>query len=196
MEENMQVQVTGKNLSIGDALRVHVESRLAENVAKYFDSAVHAHVTIAKERSDFHSECTLHLPTGIVLQASGHNADAHQSFDAAAGHLERQLRRYKNRLKDHQRNRREPVPTSDGMSYVIEAETTEELQPEGAPVIIAETRLAVPELTVAEAAMQLDISTTPFLVFRNAGHGKVNFVFRRPDGNIGWIDPEAAAPKA
>jgi ribosomal subunit interface protein len=188
----MQVQVTGKNLSVGDALKLHVENRLSGDVARYFDGAVRAHVTVEKQRSQFHAECTLHLPTGIILQASGMNADAHMSFDAAAAHLERQLKRYKNRLKDHQRNRREPVATMDAASYVLEADTGPEADLGDNPAIIAETKLAVPELTVAEAAMQLDISTTPFLMFRNAGHGGVNLVFRRGDGHIGWIDPGAA----
>ncbi|MDP4823720.1 MAG: ribosome-associated translation inhibitor RaiA, partial [Aestuariivirgaceae bacterium] len=107
----MQVQVTGKNLSVGDALKTHVENRLAGDVARYFDGAVRAHVTVEKQRSQFLAECTLHLPTGIVLQASGANTDAHLSFAAAAGHLERQHQRSKNRLKAHQRNRRDPVRT-------------------------------------------------------------------------------------
>lgn len=193
----MQVQVTGKNLSVGDALKAHVENRLAGDVARYFDGAVRAHVTVEKQRSQFLAECTLHLPTGIILQASGANADAHMSFDAAAGHLERQLKRYKNRLKDHQRNRREPVRTMDAASYVLEADGGPEASLGDNPAIIAETKLAVPELTVAEAAMQLDISTTPFLLFRNAGHGGVNLVFRREDGHIGWIDlADAQARKA
>lgn len=192
----MQVQVTGKNLSVGEALKQHVEARLAGDVARYFDGAVRAHVTVAKERGQFCCECTLHLPTGIVLQASGAHADAHQSFDAAAGHLERQLKRYKSRLREHQRTRREPVPVTDAMDYVLEADSGADSAPGEAPAIIAETRLAVPELTVAEAAMQLDISTAPFLVFRNAGHGRVNLVYRREDSHIGWIDPDGAAPKA
>lgn len=189
----MQVQVTGKNLSVGDALRFHVENRLSGDLSRFFDgSAVHAHVLVEKQRNQFHAECKLHLPTGIILTAHGENPDAHASFDAAAGHLERQLKRYKNRLKDHQRNRREPVRVAEVASYVLEPDSGADSAPATAPAIIAESRLAVPELTVAEAAMQLDISTTPFLLFRNAGNGAVNVVYRRTDGHIGWIDAAVA----
>ncbi len=97
----MQIQTTGKNLSVGDALRHHIESRIGQDVARYFDGLVRAHVTVEKQRSQFRSECTLHLATGIVLQAHGENADARAAFDAAANHLEKRLRRYKKRLRDH-----------------------------------------------------------------------------------------------
>ena len=105
----MQIKVTGKNLDIGDALREHIQSRLSLIQQKYFDGTVHAHVTVEKQRSSFHTDCALHLATGLVLQAEGSGAEAHPSFDQAASHLEKQLRRYKHRLKDHHRNRREPV---------------------------------------------------------------------------------------
>jgi ribosomal subunit interface protein len=186
----MQIKVTGKNLSVGDALREHIESRLQQIQQKFFEGTVHAHVMVEKQRAGFHTDCALHLSTGLVLQAEGAGSEAHPSFDQAASHLEKQLRRYKQRLRDHHRRRREPVRQLAAQSYVIPAATDagEELT-ESHPVIVAETGVQLPELSVGEAVMQLDISTRPFLLFRNAGHGGLNLVYRRPDGNIGWVDP-------
>ena len=190
----MQIKVTGKNLDVGDALREHIESRLQQIQQKYFEGSVHAHVTVEKQRVGFHTDCALHLATGLVLQAEGSGGEAHPSFDQAASHLEKQLRRYKQRLRDHHRSRREPVRQVPAQSYVIPAATDagEEVA-EAHPVIVAETGVQLPELSVGEAVMQLDISTRPFLLFRNGGHGGLNLVYRRPDGNIGWVDPSPQA---
>lgn len=190
----MQIKVTGKNLDVGDALREHIETRLNLIQQKYFDGTMHAHVTVEKQRVGFATDCALHLATGLVLQAEGSAAEAHPSFDQAASHLEKQLRRYKQRLKDHHRTRREPVRQFEAQSYVISSADGEGEEVEGQnPVVVAETGLKLPELSVGEAVMQLDISTQPFLLFRNGGHGGLNLVYRRPDGNIGWVDPKPAA---
>ena len=190
----MQIKITGKNLDIGDALRDYVGDRLRTLQQKYFEGSVHAHVTFEKQRSGFHADCTLHLATGLVLQAHGGAAEAHPSFDAAAQHLERQLKRYKQRLKDHHRTRREPVRNSEAASYVISAAAEHEPEPvDLSPVVVAESVTSVPELTVGEAVMQLDISSIPFVLFRNSGHGALNVVYRRRDGNIGWLDPRPLA---
>ncbi len=190
----MQIKVTGKNIDIGTALRQHVEDRLLQLQQKYFEGSVHSQVTVEKQRSNFHTDCTLHLATGLVLQAHGTAAEAHPSFDEAASHLERQLKRYKTRLKDHHKQRREPVRQLDAKSYVISPADDEIAENDGHhPVVVAETGIKLPELTVGEAVMQLDISTTSFLLFRNGGHGGLNLVYRRPDGNIGWVDPKPNA---
>ena len=190
----MQIKITGKNLDIGDALRDHVGERLLQLQQKYFEGTVHGHVTVEKQRTGFHTDCTLHLATGLVLQAHGAAADAHPSFDSAAQHLEKQLKRYKQRIKDHHKTRREPVHQLEAASYVISA--SEDHEPEPAdlnPVVIAESATNVPELTVGEAVMQLEISSVPFVMFRNSGHGALNVVYRRHDGNIGWVDPRPAS---
>lgn len=190
----MQIKITGKNLDVGDALRAHVEERLSQLRQKYFESTVYGHVTIAKLRSNFQTDCTLHLATGLLLQAHGEAADAHLSFDAAAQHLEKQLKRYKQRLKDHHKTRRQPVRQEQAMSYVISAAPEQEAEPADLnPVVIAESATSVPELSVGEAVMQLDISTVSFVMFRNGAHGALNVVYRRPDGNIGWVDARPAA---
>jgi ribosomal subunit interface protein len=187
----MLVKITGKNLDIGAALRTHVETRLKQISEKYFDGTVSSHVTIEKQKSQFATDCTLHLATGLVLQSHGLAGDAPMGFDLAAEHLEKQLRRYKRRLKDHHKSRQEPVKMTSATSYVIAADGlgTGEEPGDLNPVIIAETSASVPELSVGEAVMQLDISSNPFLLFRNSRDGGLNVIYRRPDGNIGWIDP-------
>jgi ribosomal subunit interface protein len=194
----MQVLISGKNIDVGDALRAQIERRLAHEVTKYFEGAVRGHVTLAKERGAFRAECTLHLATGITLQAQGHAGDAYASFDLAADHLENRLRRYKRRLKNHHRTRaREPVESTEVPTFVIAAAHEGGEEPHDlSPAIIAENSSPLQKLTVGEAVMQLEISDRPFVFFRNAGHGGLNVVYRRDDGNIGWVDPGAAgAPR-
>lgn len=190
----MQIKITGKNLDVGEALRLHIEERLRQLKQKYFEGTVHGHVTVEKVKTGFQADCTLHLATGLVLQAHGAAADAHPSFDQAAQHLEKQLKRYTKRIKDHHKARLGPVRQSEAASYVISAAPEEEPEPDNlSPVVIAESAMQVPELTVGEAVMQLDISSIPFVLFRNSGHGQLNVVYRRHDGNIGWVDPRPPA---
>ncbi len=190
----MQIKVTGKNLDIGETLRAHVSERLQQFRQKYFDGTVHAHVTVEKQRSSFQTDCSLHLATGLILQAHGTAHDAFPSFDAAALHLEKQLKRYKQRLKEHHKERREPVRRSEAADYVIQASPEENDEPKGLnPVVIAESVTSVPELSVGEAVMQLEISNVPFVLFRNSKGGQTSVVYRRSDGNIGWVEPRSAA---
>jgi ribosomal subunit interface protein len=190
----MQIKITGKHLDIGDALRHHIDERLQSFKTKYFEGTVHGTVTVEKQRGQFHTECSLHLATGLLLHAEGKAAEAFQSFDAASHHLEKQLKRYKHRLKDHHKQRREPVRHSEAQSYVIQAEDHDSEEPQGLnPVVINEQATSVPELSVGEAVMQLDISTLPFILFRNSKGGQINVVYRRSDGNIGWVDPRPVA---
>lgn len=186
----MQIKITGKNLDVGDALRDRIDERLRLLQQKYFEGTVHGHVTVEKQRAGFHTDCTMHLATGLKLQAHGAGGEAPASFEAAALHLERQLKRYKQRIKDHHKSRREPVRQIEAAAYVISAAPEEEAPAADLnPVVIAEAATQVPELTVGEAVMQLDISSIPFVLFRNAGSGAINVVYRRNDGNIGWVDP-------
>jgi ribosomal subunit interface protein len=189
----MRVLITGKNFNIGESLKSHVETRLEQLATRYFHGAVNGQVTMEKQRGQFLTECTLHLATGLVLQSHGEAGEPYISFDASAEHLEKRLRRYKQRLKDHHKNRREPVRHEAAASYVIAAaaddEESEIVSDDLNPVVIAETASSVPELSVGEAVMQLDLSSGPFVFFRNARDGTLNVVYRRADGNIGWIDP-------
>lgn len=189
----MDIKITGKNIDVGDALRSQIEKRLLHDVTKYFDGIVNGHVTVIKEASTFRSECTLHLSTGIVLQSEGQSPDAYSSFDQAATRLEKRVRRYKRRLKDHHvRRSSKPIEGYDAPYYVIAREDEAAEEPADlSPPIIAENIAKIHELSVGEAVMQLDLSEAPVVVFRNGDKGSINIVYRRGDGNIGWIDAES-----
>ena len=188
----MQIKITGKHLDIGDALRTHIETKLQSLRERFFEGTVHGKVVVEKRRSLFLTDCTIHLATGLVLQAHAEDSAAMSSADSALAHLEKQLKKYKQRLKDHHRAPRELREPREASRYVIQQEEHEGDEPEGlhAPVI-AETSAVIPQLSVGEAVMQLDISTTPFVLFHNSKEGRLNVVYRRPDGNIGWLDPRA-----
>ena len=187
----MQVQITGKNLDIGTALRQHIEEKVSSNVEKYDNRAISVNVTVEKQKSTFICECVLHLATGLTLPSKGSGGDAYSSFDVCLEHLETRLRRYKRRLGNHHRQRQRPVEIADAPSFVIAseagnfAEEPEELN----PAIIAESTHAIAHLSVGEAVMKLEISDAPFILFKNDQHEQINIVYRRDDGNIGWVDP-------
>jgi ribosomal subunit interface protein len=196
----MPFRVSGKNLDIGGALRDRVSGRIVEALSKYFDGGYSGHVTVEKEGFGFRTECAIHLDSGIVLHTEANAADAYASADQAALRIEKRLRRYKRRLKDHHGAARlNGAAMGDGSaidapSYVIEApshETDEEVT-EFNPVIIAESTTVLKQLSVSEAVMELDMTGAPVVVFRHASHGRVNLVYRRPDGNVGWVDPPGA----
>lgn len=199
----MAFRVSGKNIAIGEALRGRVNQRIAEATAKYFDGGYSGHVTIGKDGFGFRTECVVHLDSGIILEADAIAGDAYSSADQAAERIEKRLRRYKNRLKDHQAASMGGLGLGRGddavaaPSYVLAApeyDTDEEIT-EYNPVIIAESTTALKRMSVSEAVMQLDMSGCAVLVFRHAGHGRVNLVYRRADGHIGWIDPPAIEAK-
>jgi ribosomal subunit interface protein len=191
----MSFRVSGKNIDVGDALRSRINERIAEATAKYFDGGFSGHVTVGKEGFGFRTECVIHLDSGIVLEAQAMAADAYASADQVAVRIEKRLRRYKRRLKNHQTvahngEAGEPRPIQ-APSYVIAApehEDDDELTGFD-PVIIAESTTALKRLSVSDAVMELDLTGVAVVVFRHAGHGRVNLVYRRGDGHIGWIDP-------
>ncbi len=189
----MRIQVSGKHIDIGDALRGHVEERLEDAVAKYFDRPVDSVVVFSREGHEFIADTSVHLSTGMTGQARGRASDIYAAFEAAVDRLEKQLRRYKRRLKDHHRSREVPIEAMGAQSYILAggAESVDEAEPETLqPVIIAEMETPVPSLSVGEAVMQMELANASLLVFRNDSHGGVNVVYTRDDGNIGWIDPQ------
>jgi len=191
----MSFRVSGKNIDIGEALRGRIGNRVAEALGKYFDGGYSGHATVEKDGFGFRTECALHLDSGITLQAEATAADAYASADQAAIRIEKRLRRYKRRLKDRQAARFEGAADIAAASYVIEAprddDGSDEEVTEFNAVIIAESTTALRRLSVSEAVIELDLTGAAVMVFRHAGHGRINIVYRRPDGHIGWIDPPA-----
>jgi ribosomal subunit interface protein len=183
----MSLRVSGKSVDIGDAFRGHVESRIGEALDKYFDGGFTGHVTVEREGHGYKTDCAIHLDTGIVLKSEGRAADIHQSFDIAADRIDKRLRRYKRRLKEHHHRKHESAPA---IEYVLaNLDEVAESQAEGDPVVIAEQVTSLETMTVGGAVMTLDLTDSSVVVFRNAGHGGINVVYRRSDGHIGWIDP-------
>ena len=196
----MRVQVAGRQMDVGEALRSRIEDELSSGVGKYFNRATDAVVTVAKNGGGIGIEvdCTVHLSSGISLQAAGHAGDAHSAFDAALGKLEKRVRRYKRRLRNHHADNKSPLPAEDATAYVLaplEGDSEDDAAPNGpdAPLVIAESTVPVRTMAVAMAVLQLDLSDAPVLMFRNAASGALNVVYRRGDGNVGWIDPERAS---
>jgi ribosome hibernation promoting factor len=193
----MPFRVSGKNIEVGDALRERIAARVLESLEKYFDGGFSGHVTVGKEAFGFRTECVVHLDSGIVLRADSMAADAYLSADQAADNLDKRLRRYHRRLKDYHGNGRgngrtpDDVPAIDAPSYVITApgQDGEDDVATFNPVIIAESTTALRRLSVSEAVTELDMTGVAVMVFRHASHGRVNLVYRRADGNVGWIDP-------
>lgn len=185
----MTIQVTGKNLDVGEALRGYVQERVNHTVEKYVGRVPSGHVRVEKEHGEFRTNCTIHLWQGMSLEAHGVAADAYQSADLACERLEKRVRRYKRRLKRHGASPRKETPA---LSYVLQSpqEGQEESDADN-PIIIAEAETVVHEMAVSDAVMQMDLSDRAFVLFRNANSGEINVVYRRDDGHIGWIDPSA-----
>lgn len=184
----MELQVTGKNLDVGDALRTYVTQRIEQAVDKYIGRSLPGHIRIEKERGNFRTDCSIQLKSGLSLQSRGEAPDAYASADLALERLEKRLRRYKRRLKNHH-GPAQDVETAAPYYVIQAAEDEEETVEDDNPVIIAETETMIQVLPVSDAVMRMDVSDRPVLVFRNASHGRINVVYRREDGNIGWIDP-------
>ena len=188
----MPLRVSGKNLDIGEALRGQVVNRIQAAVKKFFDGSVQGHVTVEREGTGFRTDCALHLSSGVTLQADGMAHDAYLSADKAAERIEKRLRRYKQRLKDRHNGHQNGTDSVEVPSYVIAAPDEDEEAPaEFHPVVIAETKKTMATLAVSQAVEELDLSGVPVLLFRHAGTGRMNIVYRRADGNIGWVDPPA-----
>lgn len=192
----MSIQVTGKNMETGDAFQTYVTEKARSVLDKYIGPEISGHIRIEKVRGQFKTNCSMRLKTGLMLEAQGTASDPHASADAAMERLEKRVRRYKRRLKDHHHgNSQHDAPFSSANDYVVQIDG-EAIEKEGKisdPVIIAEAVREVRQYTVSEAVMQLDLTEQPFLVFRNAGTGTIDIVYRRDDGHVGWINPEAQA---
>ena len=191
----MSFRVSGKNLDVGVALRERVSERIAEAMGKYFDGGYSGHVTLARDGFGFRTECAIHLDSKITLEAEGMAPDAYASADQAALRIEKRLRRYHRRLKEHRPERADGPGVVDAASYIIAApeEDSEADLDAFTPVIIAESTTTLKRLSVSDAVTEFDLTGAPVSVFRHAAHGGINVVYRRADGHFGWIDPAAPA---
>lgn len=190
----MTLQITGKNVDAGDAYQVYVGDKIRSVLKKYIGREVDGHVRLEKERGIFKTNCSVRLASGLLLEAHGEGGDAYSSADSAVERLETRVRRYKGRLKTHSAaagtgRRKGDIDARDYVVGVPDDEPHEVENPAG-PLIIAEQPHSIGELTVGEAVMNFDLTEAPFMIFRNAAHGGLNVVYRRKDGNIGWIDAE------
>ncbi|WP_298840641.1 ribosome-associated translation inhibitor RaiA [uncultured Roseobacter sp.] len=188
----MRYQISGKQIDIGEALQTHVKEELGASVKKYAERPTEAVVVFSRSAHEYVCEATVHLSTGLTAQAKAHQTEIYAAFDACCEKMEKQLRRYKRRLKDHHKDRSEPVELYGGSSYILASETdSEENEPDTLqPMIVAEMETKIPSLSVGEAVMQMELAGAPVLIFRNESKNGLNVVYRREDGNIGWIDPQ------
>ncbi|EWY38057.1 ribose ABC transporter permease [Skermanella stibiiresistens SB22] len=210
----MHLSVKGKQLDVGDALRTHVDESLTAIVGKYFGRPIEANVVFSREAHLFKADISVHVGRNILLQSNAEASEPYPAFDTAADKIAKRLRRYKRRLKDHHKHDGDGVDGAMAMAplsanqYILEAEADEthidgyddETLDTAAPlangddghpqpVVIAEMTTAIDTLTVSEAVMRMDLAELPALMFRNRAHGGLNMIYRRHDGNVGWIDP-------
>jgi ribosomal subunit interface protein len=186
----MNLTVKGKNIDVGEALRTHVAQALDHGIAKYFGNPIEATVTFSKQSHLFSADISVHIGRGILVQAESSADQAYAAFDLAMDHLAKRMRRYKRRLRDHHRAETQSFRAAQ---YILAPEAEEEVEPvingNEAPAVIAEMQTEIPTLTVGEAVMRLDLSDMKAMMFTNRAHGGLNMVYRRNDGNIGWVDP-------
>ncbi|MBK8197573.1 MAG: ribosome-associated translation inhibitor RaiA [Acidobacteria bacterium] len=190
----MQIQITGKHMDLGEALRGRIEEGLEAAVIKYFNRTGEANVFVSQHGPFVEVDCNVHLPSGIVLQSTGRADDPYAALEVSLDKMEKRVRRYKRRLKDHHAAAPQPLPAFAASESLIRVTDTEDSEDEGieagsAPLTVAETSVQIRTMSVSEAVMQLELQDVPALMFRNAGHDGLNMVYRRPDGHIGWVDP-------
>ena len=192
-------------MDVGEALRSRISDELTEGIAKVFSRATDASVTVSKAPVGYEVDCVVHLSSGMTLQSEGRGGDAHVAFSDALEKIAKRVRRYKRRLKNHPADNKHPLPAENASAYVLApldegddegddgGDGSVAERGDGAPLVIAETTASVTTMPVAMAVMQLELMEEPALLFRNAAHGGLSLVYRRADGNIGWVDPGRAA---
>ena len=193
-EEAMTLRVSGKNMDVGDALRGKAEDHFATVVGKYFDGGYDGHLTLTPDGIGFRADCVVHLDSGATLQASAQGGDATSAYELMALNIEKRLRRYNRRLKQRPRGINGDADSFTAQYTVFSAaDDLDEMDDDYAPPVIAETTKNLRQMSVEEAVIELDLTGGQIVMFRHAGHGGLNVVYRRSDGNIGWIDPALGA---
>jgi len=191
----MEIKVSGRHIEIGDAFKQHVTTRLAAITERYFSRAMSSAVTLGKDSggTGFHVDCTMHVRQGVVLKAEAGGVDANAAFDAAADRIDKQLRRYKRRLKNHHNDSVKELEVAQAAYTVLHNDhETEAHEDRDNPIVIAETATEIPSVCVSDAVMLMDLRHAPALMFRDVRTGHLAMVYRRADGNIGWVDPARA----
>jgi ribosomal subunit interface protein len=188
----VDVRVAGHQVDTGESLREHAQRRVAEITEKYFSRSVGANVTFGKgPNNDFTCDIVAPVVQGVVLKASYSAREPQMAFNGAADRIEKQLRRYTNRLKDH-KVEESAEPYVENAGYTILSGAARDDEQGEHPAIVAETRVDIPESSVSDAVMLMDLRNTNALLFKNSGTGEFNMIYRREDGNIGWVEPQAA----
>ena len=199
----MDIRVSGHQVDAGAAFRTHVQTRLTAIADKYFSRAIQANVTLhPAPHGGFGVDIVMHVMADLILKGAGQANEAHPAFDIAADRIDKQLRRYMRRLKDrHGPGNDRKLPSLDGPSFngeldnagytIFAASSDAEAEPQDYPVVIAETSVDIPDASVSDAVMMLDLRNTTALLFKNSGTGRHNMVYRREDGSIGWVEPRA-----
>jgi ribosomal subunit interface protein len=191
--KQMQITVSGKQVELSDALRERVSDELSVITGKYFEQAQEARITFARTRQGFVCDVNLHAGRGLTLRGEAEGADAYAAFDRAAAHVAKRLRRYRRRVNDHSRDLAHRAGPESARQSILQAEAEDheeaEATPVAAPAVVAETTMEIHRLSVSEAVMRMELADHPVLMFRDAKTGVLNVVYRRTDGNIGWIDP-------
>jgi len=188
----MKVSVSGKQLDVGEAFRTHIEHTLTSVVDKYFGRALDAHAVLSREAHLYRADVAVHAGRNILVQGHAEADAPYPAFDAAAERIGKRLRRYKRRLRDHHKRLSQSASAVEAQQFILappEAHGEDGPADGDKPVVIAELKTEIDSMTVGEAVMRLDLAELPALLFRNSAHGELNMIYRRPDGNIGWVDP-------
>jgi ribosomal subunit interface protein len=188
--ETMALRISGKNMDIGEALRGRIDERIRSGLSKYLDGHCEGHVTVAPDGSAYQIDCVLHLRSGVTVEGTGAAHDPYLALDQAAVRMEKRLRRHRERLRDRAARERD-VAMVEAPYAIIEAPEDEAMEEGFSPVVVAESTTHLRRLPVSEAVIELDLTGAPFVMFQHAGTGRLNVVYRRRDGAIGWIDPPA-----
>lgn len=202
----MKVTVTGRHIDVGQSLRQHVETALSDAVGKFFEKALEGTVTFDKRGHEFTADIKVHVSRGLYVQGEGDANDPYIAFNTASEHIAKRLRRHKRRIRDHHTAQSRDLETLTAQQYILAHEDEPEddqatASPGGSatdteseePVVVAEMKTDIASMTVGEAVMRMDLANVPAMMFRNVAHGGLNMIYRRDDGNVGWVDPAGAA---
>lgn len=191
----MQLTLTGRNFEIGESLKTHVETTIQNTADHYFGDVLEVRTNLTKDHINFISDIAFHIGRHFIVHVSAQDPDAYRSFNSAMEKMRKRVKRYRDRLRKRERSpAHQAVPMNNmGMQYVVQ-NTDESFHEDDNPIIIAEVDYDIPTATVSDAVMQMDLTEQPVMMFQNAASGQLNVVFRREDGNVGWIDPRSSAP--